>query len=551
MNLNDFEDYFEDKILRRGYDYYTSGCVSSLEFDGEEWIVEVRGSDLYTVLVTLSETGEIEKTACDCPYDWGPFCKHQAAVFYALRKAPKQNMAAKKRPKEPKETLADVLGKLDKSTLLSVLLEYAQRDGQMEESLLLRFSQKKDAVKHAKALIKSSIRAVTHRGFVEYRDVGAATAGAHEVLRMADGMQHDPLARASLCVLVAKEMMNLMENCDDSNGHAGGAISMAICQLNDIIENLPQAYPDTEKLFALLFGHACAELYDGWNDWRMEILAACVPLCGNPMLRKQLEEYLLSLQADDRKEYYSRHRAGEAQKITHGLIAHFDGAAAAQAYIEAHLDNSDFRKIAIEAAIAKNALAKALALCLDGEEADVTHTGLVSDWMAYRFQIYEKQSDTGGMRKLAEDFVTDGAFAYYTRLKKLYPPEEWPPVLNRLLLALEHGRYRHHAYVQLLVAEKLYDRLLRYCREYPPALERLYPHLIPAYQKELDPLFAAYIRRQAEQANGRKQYQKLCGLMRHYQKACGAVSAKALKRDLMATYPRRRAMMEELDSLKM
>ena len=87
MNVNDFETYLDEEILARGLAYYQSGNVVSLEYDEDDgWIADVEGSDDYTVTVSLSDKGEILDTECDCPYDWGEYCKHQAAVFYALQR---------------------------------------------------------------------------------------------------------------------------------------------------------------------------------------------------------------------------------------------------------------------------------------------------------------------------------------------------------------------------------------------------------------------------------------------------------------------------------
>ena len=48
---------------------------------------EVSGSEEEPYLVDLdfSEDGELEDWFCDCPYDWGPVCKHTVAVLLPSR----------------------------------------------------------------------------------------------------------------------------------------------------------------------------------------------------------------------------------------------------------------------------------------------------------------------------------------------------------------------------------------------------------------------------------------------------------------------------------
>jgi len=289
VNLKNFEEYFDDAILKRGLDYYKSGYVESLELDDDTWIADVSGNDDYEVTVTLSANGDIVDTTCDCPYDWGNYCKHQAAVLYALRNRKNITPNPKKAVKKPK--LEDVLGKLDKQTLLSIVLEFSGRDRGLKEELLMRYSDKTDAVSYAKGVIKSSIKAVTRRGFVEYGDTGRATDGAYTVLEMADDLlaADDVSTSVSLCTVVLDEMMDLLDMCDDSDGDVGGAISEAIEHIKKSTSDISFQDKDAEKLFDIIYKHALTPMYNGWTHWRMDILTACVPLCDNNTNRKKLE----------------------------------------------------------------------------------------------------------------------------------------------------------------------------------------------------------------------------------------------------------------------
>jgi uncharacterized Zn finger protein len=182
MNLSDFEEYIDDTILSRGLSYYKSGSVISLEYDGNEWLAKVEGSEKYTVTARIDDEGEIFDSDCDCPYDWGEYCKHQSAVFYALRNQKQSGKGPEK--SEPKESLENILRRLDNQTLLSVVLEIANKDRRIKEELLMRFSEKHNIAKYARGVIKSAIRDVLHRGYVEYRDTRRAVIGADAVLAM-------------------------------------------------------------------------------------------------------------------------------------------------------------------------------------------------------------------------------------------------------------------------------------------------------------------------------------------------------------------------------
>ena len=83
--LNDVDS----KIFRRGLDYYRSGMVECIDWDGSHATAEVSGSeeDPYLVEIDFSDDGEVEDWFCDCPYDWGPVCKHVVAALLALQES--------------------------------------------------------------------------------------------------------------------------------------------------------------------------------------------------------------------------------------------------------------------------------------------------------------------------------------------------------------------------------------------------------------------------------------------------------------------------------
>ena len=44
----------------------------------------VRGANLYNVIIRINDELEIISTSCDCPYDYGRYCKHQVALMYMI-----------------------------------------------------------------------------------------------------------------------------------------------------------------------------------------------------------------------------------------------------------------------------------------------------------------------------------------------------------------------------------------------------------------------------------------------------------------------------------
>src|SRR5690554_3719868 len=82
--------YTGKKIFDRGVRYYTQGCVHeySLTQKGDD-LYEIRGLvqgtypyDVYLKFRVSAEKLKILDSFCECPYDWGNFCKHETAVLY-------------------------------------------------------------------------------------------------------------------------------------------------------------------------------------------------------------------------------------------------------------------------------------------------------------------------------------------------------------------------------------------------------------------------------------------------------------------------------------
>jgi uncharacterized Zn finger protein len=96
VKLTNFEQWIEDKILERGHAYFKKGKILNLTTsDDIHYKALVDGSEVYHVNVYLNDE-VIVNAYCDCPYDLNEYCKHKAAVLYALRdKRPQLQDSAK------------------------------------------------------------------------------------------------------------------------------------------------------------------------------------------------------------------------------------------------------------------------------------------------------------------------------------------------------------------------------------------------------------------------------------------------------------------------
>src|SRR5690606_28132851 len=174
----------------------------------------------------------------------------------------------------------------------------------------------------------------------------------------------------------------------------------------------------------------------------------------------------------------------------------------------------------------------AISLCLEGEEADHDRPGLRNKWREYRYLAYEKAGDLENQRKLAMEFVLHGYYEYYRKLKKLYEPHEWPPVVDSIIAHFQKMPYTPAVYSKILIEERLTERLLEYCRSNVSEIEDLYPHLIDEYRHEVEQLFAAHIREEAARSGSRLHYRQVCSSIRRYKKLFGEEKAAQIVPEL-------------------
>jgi uncharacterized Zn finger protein len=122
MNIYDFESGIDEKILVRGKKYFIDGLVADI------WIPKpgfycavVEGGISYDVEVHVDADDEICNHSCDCPYDWGEYCKHVVAVLFTIRKYIQQGASLKR--KGQKQGLRSILFRQKKETLVNLLCD--------------------------------------------------------------------------------------------------------------------------------------------------------------------------------------------------------------------------------------------------------------------------------------------------------------------------------------------------------------------------------------------------------------------------------------------
>lgn len=84
VGINMWMDLFKKVTLERGYEYFESGKIKDIHWDGNTVYGKVNGTEEYNVSAEID--GEnVGKLSCDCPYAKGQKkCKHMAALLFKV-----------------------------------------------------------------------------------------------------------------------------------------------------------------------------------------------------------------------------------------------------------------------------------------------------------------------------------------------------------------------------------------------------------------------------------------------------------------------------------
>ncbi|WP_291300365.1 hypothetical protein [Desulfosporosinus sp. BICA1-9] len=433
--------------------------------------------------------------------------------------------------------------------MLDIVTEYEEIKRRIE--LNFDDGNDEDGLSKSIALIRTFISNNSDRhGFVAYGDTGDAVKGADLVLEKAHFAleQNKPVHALQLSLCVIQEMMDLLQGADDSDGVIGEIIEESLAFIDEMSGDIELKPIHKETMFNKLIEEASHRRYVGWTDWRIDLLESCSELADTSDLRGKLEKYLiLMLENEEGDSWGVNYLAERVNLIRYHLVEKHDGQKKAQEFIKNNLQYSNFREMAIESAMNKKDYDYVIKLTLDGEDKDKSLRGLVNQWKKYRHEAFKLSGKIDEQRGMAMDFILDGSFDYYEELKNTYATNEWPSVYPKIIFLLENQKKTYQdVYTRILIEEGEKQKLLEYVQGSPSSVETYYRHLIPEFKEEIYLLFLQHIEQCAARAGNRKDYQRVCAIIRNLKKAGGKERTSEIIQKLFNKYANRPAFRDEL-----
>ena len=563
--LENFEQYIDNTILQRGYRYFKNGHVRELEeITPGKYQAIVEGTEDYTVTIHIQD-GVITEHICDCPYDMGPVCKHVVAVIFELQQddlglkkqeATSSGTRKKKKPAKRKtiaDKVNDLLEKVSPEELKDFVRETALENIPFRNSLLTAFPQhiSGDSKSAYKTQVRSILRAASKRGFIDWSAAGYVGKAVSPLLDIAEKQLQNRnfMTTINICTAVMEPLTDALQYSDDSGGYIGDNIRYASELLYRTAEaDLPEKI--RRKFLNYCLSAIEKEIYEGW-DWHTDMMRIAAELIRNDEEARQLLNYL-----DEAEKKESDFFKKTFQNIRYDILLKIKGEEVANAYLEEHLNNSYLRGMAIQKAMDKKDYDKAIVLAKDGIKYDrKDRPGLVTEWNNWLLKIAQARQDTKEIIHYARFLLID-SFSneqdYYQILKDHIPPDEWESFVEEIVKELKRStRYHEDLLANIFIREEWWDRLLELVKEigHPSTAEYYESYLKKLYPEELAQIYERGIFDSLQNATGRKHYQTACRYIRKIKKLGLPEKANEIVESLRALYPRRPALLEELNQV--
>lgn len=585
ITLDNFRSYISERIYWRGVDYFESGAVTRLTTDGNgHWTAVVMGSEDYETEVDIDSDGCISWD-CDCPYDWEAMCKHVVAMILAMKEkgatAPqKTNNVPTSRSKTnelehrteqtskpPKNTADDELDQLlklaTKDFLIKLVSESSKCDNKfrthvMDELRKTYVSNDKNVVEDFYKRIDKVFSASPkgHRTRYDFYDEIDWCKVDYDLSRILDETQKlfdagNVLASVKIALYVLVKLDEEFDDAliNDEDNDIGGVCEQAGKLITDGIDHPSVPQQERDEAVEMLSRLISSELenyfyFDFDNLFENVSKKVLTP-------EKQLK---IADQMIERAPSYSKDGYVLA-KIE--LLEQLGKNDELQATINQYMHLPLVRKSQIEKATEQKRFEEALRLIDDGIAIakENNHQGTVNNWMEQKMEVYALMGNSEKQIEVCRSLFIDGSHRMerYHQLKKLVDKGQWKAFLSRLIADADfsHNSFYDNTLADIFVEEKdwnnLYSCLLATKGDRLDILVRYGHYLKKTHSPQLITMYEAGIRQYACMNMGRNHYEHIAYTMREMKRLEGGPKAVAkLAQELRQTYPRRRAMIEEL-----
>lgn len=341
---------------------------------------------------------------------------------------------------------------------------------------------------------------------------------------------------------------------DDSMGYLGGIMDEGIQGLYALADpKICTLDEDGRKTFLNRCWNCIkANTFKGW-DWHTDMYDLLIALAN---CEEEYEHVMDCLDADESfNDDWGKRRQ---LLLKRQLLRKWKGADSAHQMMMQNLQIKEFREKAIEEAIESKDYQRAYQLTLDGIAQDQKESpGFIPTWNHWMVRIAQKEGNHDIIIKYASLLYLhpfNQRDDFYALLKKEVPADEWNDFAQKLAKQALDTR-NERIYADLCSRENWTDKLMAYVRKSKSiyALKQYESQLLNDYREEIISMYISHVNQLMTNSYGRNRntYQEMCRLLNHAVKLGGHEQVRVNIEQLRNNYKRCRALMEELDRIRL
>jgi hypothetical protein len=273
------------------------------------------------------------------------------------------------------------------------------------------------------------------------------------------------------------------------------------------------------------------------------------------LLKTEEEAERIFAQID--KAQRSDYEREEAQSIKYGILLKTKGEKAAEKYLEQNITNSNLRREAIQKALEKKNYEKAVLIAQDGVNYDMKDKpGLAKEWYDWLLKIAQAQRETEKIIEYSRLLFIDNfrnEQDYYQILKQNVKRENWNSFIEEVIkdIATKKRWLDTGLIASIYIKEEWWARLLELVKKTSDlnTIEHYEKYLSKQYASEIAELYANAVIKYMKNSMGRNHYQNACRYLRRIIKLGVREKANEIISYLRSEYPKRKALMEELNKV--
>lgn len=450
--------------------------------------------------------------------------------------------------------ISEVLNHLSKEELVRIIIQVADRDEMFRNGLLVKYAQG-DHTKQLqlfKKLMDSIVNKYVGRdGFIPYRETHSFAMDMLGLLEETDGAKDSGLT-LEIALLVLQEGVEAFQYADDSSGNIGMLMEETLERIRGLASDLDRQDGSRQELFfERMLGVSESGIFEGWEDFRIDLLRICAELAEAEKLRERLKQAIERQIAVHTHHKHGSYTVEALLKLLFQLILDYGSEEEADRFVEEHLQYTFFRQYAIEACMKSGEYHRVIELSQEGERQDQQLLGMLTQWKKARYEAYKKLSLKNEQRLLARELLLGGDYAYYQDLESLDEGDKEEFYRSILAELKKGGNWTvRRVYLQLISDKNDLEEMMAYVRTTPSAVEEYAARLSKDYPVEVERIYRHYIYNAADSSSNRKEYQQVCDVLKRYQKVFGKMSQSEIILQLKEQYNRKPAFLDELSKVK-